>query len=318
MQYRPLGKTGISVSEIGFGTWGIGGQTEGATSYGPTDDQVSLASLREAFELGVNFYDTANIYGNGHSEELLGEAFGDMPDRVIIASKVGFTRHLGPHQIDGAYIRSSLEASLRRLCRSYVDLYQLHSVPPQLVRDIPEALETMAALKAEGLIRAFGYSVKDPADAVVAIRDFGAEVVQVNFNMVDTRAVRAGVLAVAAEHGAGVIARTPLCFGFLTGALKHTQFSSADHRSTWSPAQIEKWNSAPDVFSLLNPDGRYTPAQLALAYCLSFPEVSTVIPGMLSLAEVRENTKTPDLPHLSPAELSRVEEIVRQTPFFVA
>jgi len=317
MHYRLLGKTGIEVSEIGFGTWGIGGATEGATSYGDTDDQESRAALLRARERGINFFDTANIYGNGHSEELLGEAFKGVREKVVIATKAGFTKHGGPHDVSVPYIRTCLEDSLRRLQTDYVDLYQLHSVPVELVRESSEVLELMQDLKREGKIRAFGYSVKTPREAAIAIGEFGAEVVQVNFNMIDQRAITDGVFDAIRESGAGFIARTPLCFGFLTGAISDTDFSPKDHRSSWSKEQLERWKSAPNVFSFIDSSGIYTPAQLALKFCLSFPEVSVAIPGMLSVGEVEENSNVSDLPSLSEVQLADIENISKQTKFFL-
>lgn len=317
MRYRKLGKTGILVSEIGFGTWGIGGVTDGATSYGETNDIESTASLLKARDLGITFYDTANIYGNGHSEELLGETFSGSRDGVVIATKVGFTKHGGPHDVSVPYVKKCLEDSLRRLKSDYVDLYQLHSVPPDLVRSSPEILDFMKTLKQEGKIRAFGYSVKSPQEARIAIEEFGADVVQVNFNMVDQRAITSGVFDVVRSSGAGFIARTPLCFGFLTGAIQDIQFSSQDHRSSWSQAQLERWKTAPDVFSFIDPEKKYTPAQLALKFCLSFDGVSTAIPGMLSVREVQENSQVSNLPELTDKQLKEIEEVCSQTKFFL-
>ncbi len=317
MHYRSLGRTGIEVSEIGFGTWGIGGATEGATSYGDTNDADSLRALLRARELGITFYDTANIYGNGHSEELLGEAFGKDRESVVIASKAGFTKHGGPHDVSVPYVRQCLEDSLRRLKTEYVDLYQLHSVPVETVRSSPETLRLMEDLKREGKVRVFGYSVKNPSEAHVAINEFGAEVVQVNFNMIDQRAITEGVFETIQKSGAGFIARTPLCFGFLTGALSDTNFSPKDHRSTWSPEQLARWKGAPNVFSFIDPTNTYTPVQLALKFCLSFSEVSLAIPGMLSTHEVEENSAVSDLPPLSDSQIADIEKVCKQTKFFV-
>src|SRR5437899_9108690 len=125
MNYRALGDTGLRVSEIGFGTWGLGGDTGGAISYGPTSDETSRAALRCALDEGINFFDTSDLYGFGHSEELLGEVFGDCRDQVVIASKGGFVDAV-KQDFSPMHLRNALEKSLRRLRTDYVDLYQLH------------------------------------------------------------------------------------------------------------------------------------------------------------------------------------------------
>jgi aryl-alcohol dehydrogenase-like predicted oxidoreductase len=317
MNYRELGKTGIKVSEIGFGTWGIGSETaDGANSYGKTDDAESKRTLRRAFELGINFYDTSNIYGYGHSEKLLGETFKQDREKVIIASKVGFVKHGGPHDITPSYIRKCLEETLERLQSDYVDLYQLHSPPLELLDATPEAVEELKKLKSEGKIRAFGFSVKSPKDGIVAIEKYGFQTVQVNFNMIDERALECGLFDVAEKHGAAIISRTPLAFGFLTGAVKDIQFNAQDHRSTWPEGQLKRWAEAPDLFSFVNQGKNRTPAQLAIKFCLGFKAVSTVIPGMLHPSEVEENAKASDLPPLGKEELDAVELIYKNHEFF--
>jgi aryl-alcohol dehydrogenase-like predicted oxidoreductase len=317
MNYRPLGKTGITVSEIGFGAWGIGGETaDGANSYGKTDDAESKRALERAFELGITLYDTSNIYGYGHSEELLGEVFRGRREKIVIASKVGFTKHNGPHDISPAYMRKCLEESLRRLRTDYVDVYQLHSPPLDLIERMPEALEELRKMKGEGKIRAIGISVKNPGDGVAAIEKCHFESVQVNFNMIDQRAWEAGVFDSAEKHGAGVIARTPLAFGFLTGLIKDLHFDLRDHRSAWPERQLKLWAEAPEAFAPLREKNGWTPIQLALKFCVSFDAVSAVIPGILHPGEAEENAKISDLPRLTKEELAAAAEIYRTHEFF--
>jgi len=317
MKYRELGKTGIKVSEIGFGTWGIGGETkDGANSYGATDDAESLRALRRAFELGITFYDTSNIYGYGHAEELLREAFKNDREKVVIASKAGFIKHGGPHDISPTYIRKCLEETLMRLGTDYVDLYQLHSPPVELLLQTPESVEELKKMKAEGKIRAFGFSVKNPKDGIVAIEQFGFETVQVNFNMIDERALECGLFASAEKNGAGIIARTPFGFGFLTGAIKDIHFDPKDHRSTWPEAQLKRWAEAPELFAPLNAGKDRTLADLALQFCLSFKPVSAVIPGVLHPSEAQENSRASGLPPLTAEEVSAIQEIYKTHEFF--
>lgn len=317
MKYREMGKTGIRVSEIGFGTWGIGGATpDGPNSYGVTDDRESKRALRRAFELGINFYDTSNIYGYGHAEQLLGEAFKNDRDKIVIASKVGFLKHGGPHDISPKYIRKCLEESLSRLSTDYVDLYQLHSPPIDLLHKTPEAVDELKKLKEEGKIRAFGFSVKNPQDGIVAIEKYGFEVIQVNFNMIDERALECGLFDAAERYHAGVIARTPFAFGFLTGTIKDVHFDSKDHRSTWPEAQLRRWQEAPAVFMPFNKDKNRTIAEFALQFCLGFDVISSVIPGILHPHEAEENAKASDFPRLSSDVMHDVIEAYKSHEFF--
>lgn len=317
MKYRKLGKTGISVSEIGFGTWGIGGITEGATSYGKTDDAESLRTLKSALEEGINFYDTSNIYGNGHAEELLAEAFRADRKKIVIATKVGFTKHSGPHDISAGYIRECLEGSLQRLKTDYVDLYQIHSIPIETAMGSSDWLPTLKVLKKEGKIRAIGYSVRNPEDSLIVMRELGVDVIQVNFNMTDQRALNLGVFEVARDQGVGIIARTPLSFGFLTGTITDIGFDPEDHRSNWSKEQLIKWKEAPDLFSFVDLEKRYTPVQLALKFCLGFPEISTTIPGMTKVEQAKENAAASDLPPLEPEQIKAIMKVNRENIFFI-
>jgi aryl-alcohol dehydrogenase-like predicted oxidoreductase len=320
MRYRPLGKTGLTVSEIGFGAWGIGGPSPGATSYGPTDDALSLRTLAHALERGITFYDTSNAYGNGHSEALLGQAFKACRADIVLATKAGFPRFDQEQDFSPAALRASLEGSLQRLQTDRVDLFQLHSPPIALLRDDPRILETLRALVAEGKARAFGLSVRAPEDGLVAIRELGFPVIQVNLNLLDQRALDTGLLALAETHGTAVIARTPLSFGMLSGHVQaDTVFDPRDHRSRWPRAQIERWLDGSRQFvAALAQDDRITPAQVALRYCLSLPAIAAAIPGMLRPAEVDDNAAASDLGPLAPAALEAAARLYAGTDFMVA
>src|SRR5258708_31832846 len=221
MRYRPLGTTGLTVSEIGFGSWGIGGPSPGAPSYGPTEDAASLRTLKRALERGITFFDTSNAYGNGHSEELIGQAFRQRRAAVVIATKAGFPRFDQEPDFSPAHLRRSLEGSLRRLQTDHVDLLQLHSPPIAQVRDDGAILETLRALVREGKARAFGISVRAPEDGLVAIRELGVPVIQANLNLLDQRAVGTGLMALAAERRTALIATTPLGSRILSARLSH-------------------------------------------------------------------------------------------------
>jgi aryl-alcohol dehydrogenase-like predicted oxidoreductase len=318
MNHRPLGDTGLRVSEIGFGTWGLGGDHGGAVAYGPANDETSRAALLAACDQGVNFFDTADLYGFGHSEELLGETFSGCRDKVVIASKGGFV-DAAKQDFSPAHLRRALENSLRRLRSDYVDLYQLHSPAINVLREQPEILTLLAELRASGKIRAWGFSARAPEEARLAILEFGAPCVQVNFNLTDQRALTCGLLDLCRERRVGVIVRTPLCFGFLTGKYKaDNSFAASDHRSRWSPEQLQRWQQANDIFQFLfeaNPSD--TPAQIALRFCLSFPAVSTLVPGMLTVDHVRENTASSNLGPLSAEQFHRAAQAGATHEFFV-
>ena len=319
MKYRPLGTTGIEVSEIGFGAWGIGGLTDGMTSYGATDDAESLGALKQAYAEGINFYDTSNVYGTGHSETLIGRAFSDCRDRVIIASKAGFTGYDSALDFSPDHLWASLEQSLARLGSDYLDLFQLHNPDPASLRDMPEIGEALAAMKTEGLIRAYGISAKGPEDAIGALEVIPFDVVQINLNMMDIRAVDTGLLRLAAERGAGIIARTPLCFGFLSGQVTaETRFPPGDHRHLWSRQQIQKWADGARQLHMAVPSANgQSRTQTALRFCLSHDPVSVVIPGIMTAEEALENALASELGPLSAAELHEVYELHSRLSFFV-
>ena len=319
MNHRKLGNTGITVAEIGFGAWGIGGAAARAPAYGPTDDRTSMLALRRAFDLGVNFFDTSDLYGFGHSEWLLGKTFKDVRHQVVVATKVGFVGGEETQDFSPAHIRRSLDASLERLNTDYVDLYQLHSPSIDVLEQDDRVLSVMRALQDEGKVRAFGISVRSPGDGLTAVAKFGFKVVQVNFNLVDQRAVENGLFELCDQQDVGVIVRTPLCFGFLSGTFNaNATFDSSDHRSGWSSGQIDRWADAHRLFhAALLEHSRQTPSQAALRFCLSYPSVSVVIPGMLKVAEVEENITASQMGGFSETELAGLEQIYRDNNFYV-
>jgi aryl-alcohol dehydrogenase-like predicted oxidoreductase len=318
MRHRTLGATGLTVSEIGFGAWGIGGPSPGATSYGPTDDAVSLRTLDRAFDVGVTLYDTSNAYGNGHSETLLGRAHKPRRHQVVLATKAGFPRFDQDQDFSPAALRTSLEGSLQRLQTDHVDLFQLHSPAIDLLRDDPSVLETLRALVKEGKARAFGVSVRAPDDGLVAIRELGIPVIQVNLNLLDQRAVLNGLLDLAQQTRTAVIARTPLSFGMLTGQVDTGRtFDPQDHRSRWSREQIGRWIEGSRRFvAALAADGRATAPQIALRYCLSHPAIAATIPGMMRPEEVDENAGASDLGPLGADALAEIARIYAGSDFF--
>lgn len=314
MKYRSLGNSGIIVSEIGFGAWGIGGITKGATSYGPTDDEQSKSALLCAFRQGINFYDTANVYG--HSEELIGSVFRDLRGKVKIATKAGFREHLGPQDFSLKNLRNSLHESLRRLQTDYIDLFLLHD-PPVYLKEITEAIGHLVQFKKEGKIIEFGISARSPNDGLVFAKEFDLPVLQVNFSLIDQRIIENGLFDLAQKKKIGLIGRTPLNFGFLTGKISGTDFEKSDHRSSWSKEQIKIWIESSNSFKEIIQKLGYSPVQLALSFCLSHPAISTVIPGMMKDEEVLENTEASNLPLVGTRELNKIYEIYKNCMFFL-
>jgi aryl-alcohol dehydrogenase-like predicted oxidoreductase len=319
MKYRALGRTGLSVSEIGFGAWGIGGRTVGHTSYGETDDATSLAALARALDCGVTFFDTSSAYGDGHSEALIGQAFhGAKRDKAVIATKAGYESWDRAPDFSPAAIQASAERSLARLRSDYVDLFQLHNPPAEALRD-GALREVLDRLKAAGKIRAWGISAKTPVEAIEALAEFGAPVVQANFNMMDVRVVDSGLLQEVERRGAGFIGRTPLCFGFLSGAIRRdTTFPAGDHRLGWSRAQLDNWiDGARDLLSAVGAQPGKEGAESALRFCLAFAGVSTVIPGILTASEAEANAAASRSGPLPAAAVTAVLDINRTRRFFV-
>lgn len=319
MRYRPLGKTGLQVSEIGFGAWGIGGRTVEHTSYGDTDDRTSLAALDRALEKGITFFDTSAAYGNGRSEELIGRAVRSRRSRAVITSKAGYEAWDRAPDFSPSAIVASTERSLARLGTDYLDLLQLHN-PPLDVVTAPDVLAALAGLVQAGKIRAWGVSAKGPDEALQALRACEVAVIQTNFNMMDVRVVSSGLLSEVERLGIGFIARTPLCFGFLSGTIGHDSvFPEGDHRAGWPRAQLANWiDGAADLMAAISTAPGERAAQAALRFCLSFPAVSTTIPGIMRPIEADQNAAASLQGPLPREAVEAILEINRNRRFFVS
>ncbi|MBI4336896.1 MAG: aldo/keto reductase [Chloroflexi bacterium] len=305
MRYRTLGRTGLEVSEVGFGAWAIGGNAYG-NSYGPTDDETSVGSLHKALELGCTFFDTADVYGRGHSEELLGTVLGSRPD-VVVATKVGgnFYRHPDRTVTDFSpkYIRFACEQSLRRLRREAIDLYQLHNPPPDLVI-LGHAFQALDQLRQEGKIRFYGLSIRSPYEGLAAIRTGRTDTLQLVYNLLRQEAAQ-DLLPAAQGRDIGTIAREPLHNGFLTS--KYTAdaaFVPGDIRHAWPRVYIAQLVQAAQQLGSLAMPGKRTLAQVALRFVLDNPAVSCVIPGSKTPEQVVENMAASELPPLLPEDLA--------------
>jgi len=308
MKTRILGRTGLKVSEIGFGAWAVGGNAHG-NSYGPTDDAESIAAVRRAAELGVNFIDTADVYGWGHSEEILGEALEGNRDDVHIATKVGGDFYHGGVRMnfDPGYIAFALERSLKRLRTTHVDVYQLHNPPTELMGN-PETYEVLEALKAEHKIDHYGVSVHEPAEATLCLEAGSPEVLQIPFSLFRQEWIEE-VFDAARKANVGIIAREPLGNGFLTGKIRpDARFPPGDIRHHWPPSMVAGRAAAAERLSFLAGSNR-TMAQAALRFLLAFPEVSVTIPGAKTVAQAEENAAASEAPPLSKDEVARARQL---------
>lgn len=290
MNRRILGRTGLAVSEIGFGAWAIGGNHFG-NSYGPTDDAESRRAVRRAYELGCSFFDTADVYGHGHSEELLGDALRDVRRHVVIATKVGgnfYNRDTHDTNFSASYTRFALAQSLRRLRTDYVDLLQLHNPPLSLITRM-ETYQVLEDLKREGLIRFYGVSVHPPEEGIAAINVTMPDTVQIVYNLA-RREAEGEFFPAARAANLGVIVREPLANGFLAGKYAPD--------SVWEQGDIRARMPRPYVAQLaalgqrvreLAAKSQLTAAQLSLRFVLEQPVVSAAIVGMKTVQQVEEN-----------------------------
>ena len=314
MKYRILGRTGLEVSEIGFGAWAIGGPAklgEKNIGWGPVDDRTSLRALHAAFDAGVNFYDTADVYGWGHSEELVGQAFADRRDRVIIATKVGNRVDEDGNWLKDfsrEWVEKAVEHSLRRLRTDYIDLYQLHS--PHADFEYPdETFEVFEDLKQQGKIRFYGVSIGPVAHGLELIRRDRGDALQVVYNIF-RREAEQELFPLAQEKNIGIIARVPLASGFLSGKYKKGhRFPEEDHRASHSQEEIDSLIEKAEKLKFLVREGERTLAQAALQFCLAHPAVSTCIPGAKTPEQALQNAAASDLEPLTAEELERIQMI---------
>lgn len=314
MKYRKFGKTNLEVSEIGFGAWAIGGPAMAGDipiGWGDVDDKTSIEALKKALDLGITFYDTADFYGLGHSEKLIGMLWGNRDD-IIVASKVG-------HRLDAddsiyldyskEYIIEACEASLKRLKRESIDYYQLHAAKMQHLEN-GECIEAMQQLQQQGKIRYWGLSLNtyDPEpEANYMIENNLGHGFQLVFNIINQKALP--LLKMASEKGMGIIARMPLQFGLLTGKFnKDSRFPETDHRRfRLNPEVLQKsLNDLESVWPIAEKYEIGLPS-FALSFILSHPEISTVIPGIKTPEQAISNSK--DSITLKEEDMDQLHEI---------
>jgi aryl-alcohol dehydrogenase-like predicted oxidoreductase len=313
MNYRVLGRTGLSVSEISFGAWAIGG------TWGDVRDDESMRALHAAVDAGMNFIDTADVYGDGRSERLVGRLRKERRETIHIATKAG--RRLSPHAADGynlPNLRAFVERSLRNLQVEAIDLLQLHC-PPAEVYGRPEVFGALDALVGEGKIRFYGVSVETVEEARASLAHANVQSVQIIFNMFRPRPAETFFREAAAAK-VGIIARVPLASGLLSGKFTaETRFADDDHRNfnrhgasfdvgeTFSGVPLEDGMRA--VEELRGLAGATSMAQVALRWILMFPAVTCAIPGAKTAEQARANAAASSLPPLAPAAMAHAHEI---------
>jgi aryl-alcohol dehydrogenase-like predicted oxidoreductase len=316
MQSRRLGKTGWDVSEIGFGAWAIGGE------WGETDDEESLAAMHAAVDAGVTFFDTADVYGDGRSERLIGRLLRERDEKFVVATKFGRRVEQDPALFTYENLRGWLERSRENLGVEAVDLVQLHS-PPWKTYYLPEVHEACSRLVEEGLVRAYGVSVEKVEEGLKAIEYDGVATIQLIFNLLRQRPAEL-FFGQARRRDVGVIVRVPLASGLLTGKFdRNSTFAANDHRAynrqgeqfdrgeTFSGVDYEVGLEVVEELRPLVPPGA-TLAQLALRWILTFDAVSTVIPGAKTPEQARANAAAADLPAPSPETMERIAELYRE------
>ena len=314
MHYRELGRTGWKVSAISFGAWAIG------SAWGSVDDDESAAALRRAVELGVNFFDTADVYGDGHSERLLAQLKRERKEEIIIATKAG--RRLDPHVASG-YNRENLtafiERSLKNLETDCLDLVQSHC-PPTEVYYMPETFGVMDDLVKQGKIRYYGVSVEKVEEALKAIEYPGVQSVQIIYNIFRQRPADL-FFARAQQLKVGILARLPLSSGMLTGKLtRSSTFAADDHRQfnrhgesfdrgeTFSGVDYDLGLDVVEELRPLVPTG-WSMAEFALRWILMADAVTCAIPGARRPSQAESNCRAADLPPIDPESMAKVREI---------
>ena len=307
MKYRSLGKSGIKVSEIGYGCWPIGG------GWGNQDDDRDIRSLREAYDRGVTFFDTAMLYGKGRSEEVLGRAFKGMRDKVIIASKIASKdkAELPVHQVyPPDWIVKCTEDSLRRLQTDYLDIQQIHCWRKHFTED-SNWYEAMLKLREQGKVRNIGISAQDwEWNGSVQITETDKiDSVQAIYNIFDQQAEER-LFPSAIQHQVGIIVRVPLFEGLLCGNIRPGhRFAEGDWRAKFfKPERLVEASQRLDRLSELLDDESPTLTALSLRFCLSHPAVSTVIVGMTNARHVAAHCAGSDGRLLSKAQLTQLKE----------
>lgn len=310
MKTRTLGKTGLAVSEVGFGGWGIGGNEFG-NSYGETSDDESLAALRRALECGVNLFDTADIYGRGHSEALIGRAVKewDGPKPIVVTKGgINFYRPDGTIEQDWTPygVAHAVQRSLERLGGATLNIYLLMNPPVELL-DRWKTWEALDALQKAGKIGHYGVSVAGAEDGVWLLRNnYPLSVLELPYSIFFQSAAT-DLMPLARKRKVGVLVREPLANGFLTGKYGPApEFTAGDMRRELPSGYAEAMHEAGVKLDFLTANGVRSKSQAALRFVLDEPAVSSVVVGMKTPSQVEENVKATDVAPISRAERERI------------
>jgi aryl-alcohol dehydrogenase-like predicted oxidoreductase len=304
------------MNKLGFGTWGIGGDSGPLSGYGPASDRDSVEALEKAYELGIAFYDTAPPYGNGKSEELLGQVFQNIRGDIQILTKVGVQSWLEKPDYSAKNVDKSIDNSLNRLKTNYLDYVVFHSLKElesaEVALEVQEGYSRLKKLKEMGVLKNIGFSVKNPEDIIKLIERYEEiDVLEANFNLLDTRLLSKEITSMLMKNNIFVITRTPFAFGFLTDKINSkTEFNISDHRSRWSIEQRSSWhngkNNIKNIFRKYNYN--YPIELCALKFCMSFEQFNMVIPGMMTVDEVLKNSRVLEMEEI-PVEC--IQEIIK-------
>ena len=309
MKTRQLGKDGFHIGEVGLGCWQFGGD------FGDMQEETAMSIMAAAVANGVNFFDTANVYGAGRSENLIGRFLKQCSSPVTVATKFGRGDDVYPDNYSEDILRRSVEGSLKRLGANSLDLLQLHCVPPEVLRQ-GEIFDWLRKLKQEGLIREFGASVETVAEGLLCLEQDELLSLQVIFNIFRQK-LASELLPQAKSRGVGIIVRLPLASGLLSGKFtKNTRFAKTDHRNynrdgrffnvgeTFAGLPFETGVELADRIKAVLPEGM-SMVQLALRWILDHDAVSVIIPGASSPEQARTNAAVSEIPPL-PAALHQV------------
>lgn len=304
MKYRPLGQTGIRVSEIGLGCWQFGGD------FGPVDSEEADATMEAAIQVGINFFDTANVYGSGQSESWIGNYLDKTRDTVFVATKYGRGPGVYPDGYSLAGMRQQTLDAIERLRVDQLDLLQLHCVPTEILRK-GEIFDWLRTLQQEGLITHFGASVESVEEGLICLEQPGLTSLQVIFNLFRQKPAHE-LFPEALKKSVGIIVRLPLASGLLSGKFTaQTQFSETDHRhynrdgqcfnvgETFAGLPFEKGVALVDHLRSFLPEG-FSMVDLALRWILDHQAVTTVIAGARKVEQVIANTRVSRIPRLTP------------------
>lgn len=317
MRYRTLGNTDMQLSEIGFGAWTIGSDW-----WGHIDDEAAIGLLNHAYDLGITYFDTADQYGQGRSERLIGEAFKGRRDRVVIGGKFGydFYNHAPqpgehremPQNFEPGFIRFALEQTLARLGTDYLDLWLVHNVRMNAIED-GAIWETLDELRREGKVRHYGVAL-GPAigwqdEGLRAMRERQIDSMQIIYNLLEQEPGCA-FFPVARERGVGLLVRVPHSSGLLEGKYTlETTFDATDHRSfrkrEWLVEGLQKLGQ----LGFLTDGKPATVGQMALRFCLAEPTVTTVLPNIYGIDQLEEFAAASDAPDVASEELARIDEL---------